>query len=160
MDMPVALGILITFLVSTAATFEPNGWWGDEVYFDSLTMFVFFLLTGRWIELRMRDRTAGALDALMRRLPASVELLKVDGSFERVAVRRLQVNDVVRVLPGETFPADGTIVLGNTSADEALLTGESKAVTKDLGADVIAAVSYTHLDVYKRQAVVWARSIG
>ena len=138
MDMPVALGILITFLVSTAATFEPNGWWGDEVYFDSLTMFVFFLLTGRWIELRMRDRTAGALDALMRRLPASVELLKVDGSFERVAVRRLQVNDVVRVLPGETFPADGTIVLGNTSADEALLTGESKAVTKDLGADVIA----------------------
>ena len=46
MDMPVALGILITFIVSTAATFEPNGWWGEEVYFDSLTMFVFFLLTG------------------------------------------------------------------------------------------------------------------
>ena len=138
MDMPVALGILITFIVSTAATFEPNGWWGEEVYFDSLTMFVFFLLTGRWIELRMRDRTAGALDALMLRLPASVERQKADGSFERVAVRQLALGDVVRVLPGETFPADGTITLGSTSADEALLTGESRAVPKGLGAEVIA----------------------
>ncbi|MGB7815145.1 MAG: cation-translocating P-type ATPase [Methylotenera sp.] len=138
MDMPVALGILITFVVSTAATFEPAGWWGSEVYFDSLTMFVFFLLTGRWIELRMRDRTAGALDALMRRLPSSVDRIKGDGSFERVAVRRLNVGDVVRILPGETFPADGTITLGSTSADEALLTGESRAVAKQTGTEVIA----------------------
>jgi Cu2+-exporting ATPase len=138
MDMPVTLGILITFLVSTAATFEPNGWWGSEVYFDSLTMFVFFLLTGRWIELRMRDRTAGALDALMRRLPSSVERLKSDGSFERIAVRNLSVGDVVRVLPGEAFPADGTLILGATSADEALLTGESRPVSKVVGAEVIA----------------------
>jgi len=138
MDMPVALGIFITFIVNTAATFEPNGWWGAEVYFDSLTMFVFFLLTGRWIELRMRDRTAGALDALMLRLPASVERQKADGSFERVAVRQLALDDIVRVLPGETFPADGTIQLGSTSADEALLTGESRAVPKALGAEVIA----------------------
>ena len=138
MDMPVALGILITFLVSTAATFEPSGWWGSEVYFDSLTMFVFFLLTGRWIELRMRDRTAGALDALMRRLPSSVDRIKDDGSFERVAVRRLNVGDIVRILPGETFPADGTVTLGNTSADEALLTGESRSVAKQVGSEVIA----------------------
>lgn len=138
MDMPVALGILITFLASTAATFEPSGWWGSEVYFDSLTMFVFFLLTGRWIELRMRDRTAGALDALMRRLPNSVDRIKNDGSFERIAVRRLNVGDVVRILPGETFPADGTITLGNTSADEALLTGESRSVAKQVGSEVIA----------------------
>ncbi len=138
MDMPVALGILITFLASTAATFEPSGWWGSEVYFDSLTMFVFFLLTGRWIELRMRDRTAGALDALMRRLPSSVDRIKNDGSFERVAVRRLNVGDVVRILPGETFPADGTITLGGTNADEALLTGESRSVAKQVGSEVIA----------------------
>lgn len=138
MDMPVTLGILITFLVSTAATFEPNGWWGSEVYFDSLTMFVFFLLTGRWIELRMRDRTAGALDALMRRLPSSVERLKSDGSFERIAVRNLSVGDVVRVLPGEAFPADGTVMLGITSADEALLTGESRPISKAVGSEVIA----------------------
>lgn len=138
MDMPVALGILITFLVSTAATFDPSGWWGHEVYFDSLTMFVFFLLTGRWIELRMRDRTAGALDALMRRLPGSVDRMKEDGSFQRVAVRRLNVGDVVRVLPGESFPADGTITIGETNSDEALLTGESRSVAKQVGSEVIA----------------------
>jgi len=138
MDMPVALGIMITFLVSTAATFEPTGWWGHEVYFDSLTMFVFFLLTGRWIELRMRDCTAGALDALMRRLPDSVERQNADGGFTRVAARRLVPGDVVRILPGEAFPADGTILLGSTSVDEALLTGESHPVAKQVGAEVIA----------------------
>ena len=72
MDLPVALGMLITFAVSTAGTFEPLGIFGREVYFDSLTMFVFFLLSGRWLELRLRDRTAGALEVLMNRLPDSV----------------------------------------------------------------------------------------
>lgn len=138
MDLPVSLGILIAFLVSTAATFDHSGWWGSEVYFDSLTMLVFFLLTGRWIELRMRDKTAGALDVLMRRLPSSVERLAADGQFERVAVRRLVVGDEVRVLPGESFPADGTITLGETNADESLLTGESRPVSKSLGVEVIA----------------------
>jgi P-type Cu2+ transporter len=138
MDFPVSLGILIAFLVSSAATFEPSGWWGSEVYFDSLTMLVFFLLTGRWIELRMRDKTAGALDVLMRRLPATVERLNVNGQFERVAVRRLMVGDLVRVLPGEAFPADGQIISGETNADESLLTGESRPVSKGLGAEVIA----------------------
>jgi P-type Cu2+ transporter len=138
MDLPVALGIVITFMVSTAATFEPQGWWGQEVYFDSLTMFVFFLLTGRWLEQRLRDRTAGALGHLMQRMPASVDRLLENGQFERIALRRLEVGDVVRVLPGEAFPADGTIVAGNTFADEALLTGESRPVPRDLDAQVIA----------------------
>ncbi len=88
-------------------------------------MFVFFLLTGRWLELRLRDRTAGALEAVLNRLPDSVERLGADGAFTRVAVRRLVVGDTVRCLPGEAFPADGTILKGSTQADEALLTGES-----------------------------------
>jgi Cu2+-exporting ATPase len=138
MDFPVALGILITFVVSSAVTFQPNGWWGSEVYYDSLTMFVFFLLIGRWLEARMRDRTAGSLDALMRRLPSSIERQNVDGSFTRIAVRNLKISDVLRVFPGEAFPADGQITHGNTSADEALLTGESRPVTKILGEYVIA----------------------
>lgn len=138
MDFPVALGISITFLVSTAATFEPAGWWGSEVYFDSLTMLVFFLLTGRWIELRMRDKTAGALDVLMRRLPSSVQRLKADGQFETVAVRQLSEGDELRVLPGEAFPADGVITVGSTKANESLLTGESRPVPKTVGAEVIA----------------------
>ncbi len=138
MDLPVALGILITFGVSSAATFDASGWWGQEVYFDSLTMFVFFLLTGRWLESRMRNRTAGSLDILMRRLPASVERQNADGSYLRVGVRNLQVDDIVRIFPGEAFPADGKIIAGETTADEALLTGESMPVSKSLGAQVIA----------------------
>ncbi len=138
MDLPVALGIAITFMVSTAATFEPQAWWGRDVYFDSLTMFVFFLLTGRWLEQRLRNQTAGALSHLMQRLQGSVERQLPNGQFERVAARRLGAGDVVRVLPGEAFPADGTIAAGNTFADEALLTGESRPVPRVAGAQVMA----------------------
>ena len=138
MDLPVALGIVITFAVSTAATFEPQGWWGHEVYFDSLTMFVFFLLTGRWLEQRLRDRTAASLGKLMQRLPDSVERELADGSVERIAARHLIPGDLIRVLPGEAFPADGSIVSGNTHVDEALLTGESRPVARAPGSGVLA----------------------
>jgi len=138
MDLPVALGMAITFVVSTAGTFDPDGPLGREVYFDSLTMFVFFLLTGRWLETRLRDRTAGALEALMNRLPDSIERLGADGMFARVAVRRLALGDVVRVLPGEAFPADGIVIAGDTTADEALLTGEARPVPRPCGARVLA----------------------
>jgi P-type Cu2+ transporter len=138
MDLPVAIGMLITFVVSTVGTFEPQGTFGKEVYFDSLTMFVFFLLAGRWLELRLRDRTAGALEALMNRLPDSIDRQCADGTFEPVAVRRLQVSDVIRVLPGQTFPADGVVLQGDTQVDEALLTGESRPVSRSAGGLVIA----------------------
>ncbi len=138
MDFPVALGMLITFVVSSAGTFEPEGIFGREVYFDSLTMFVFFLLSGRWLELRLRDRTAGALEALMNRLPDSVSRQREDGSYELIPVRRLLPGDVIRVLPGETFPADAVVLQGDTMVDEALLTGESLPVSRGVGGRVIA----------------------
>ena len=138
MDLPVALGIAITFAVSTAGTFDPTGTFGKEVFFDSLTMFVFFLLTGRWLELRLRDRTAGALEALMNRLPDSVERVAEDGSVERVAVRRLQVGDRVRVHAGEAFAADGVVEQGSTLVDESLLTGESHPLARGPGEAVVA----------------------
>ncbi len=138
MDVPVALGILIAFGASTAATFDRTGPWGSEVWYDSLTMLVFFLLSGRMLEQRLRDRTAGSLDALSRRLPDSVERRCADGSYERVAVRRLATGDVVRVKPGEAFPADGTVLDGTTTVDEALLTGESQPVPRGVGSAVIA----------------------
>ena len=138
MDLPVALGMVITFLLSSIATFEPEGVFGAEVYYDSLTMFVFFLLTGRWLELRVRDRTAGALEALMNRLPESVERQLPHGEFERVAVRRVMVGDVIRVSPSESFPVDGVILQGQTLADEALLTGESRPQARGVGDAVVA----------------------
>ena len=141
MDLPVALGMLMTFMVSSLGTFEPDGPFGKEVFYDSLTMFVFFLLSGRWLELRLRDKTAGALEAVVNRLPDSVERQSAHGQWERVAVRRLQAGDVVRVLAGEAFPADGVVRHGSTHADEALLTGESTPIRKAPG-DAVTAGSY------------------
>ena len=133
-----ALGMAITFIVSSAGTFDPTGPLGAEVFFDSLTMFVFFLLTGRWLEMRLRDRTAGALEALTNRLPDTVLRLLPDGRQERVAIRRLAVGDTVLLFPGEAFPADGTVMEGETLADEALLSGESRPVPRGVGAQVLA----------------------
>ena len=141
MDLPVALGMLITFVISSLGTFDPSGPFGEEVFYDSLTMFVFFMLSGRWLELRLRDRTAGALEAVMNRLPDAVLRENAAGHFERVATRRLRAGDLVRVLSGEAFPADGTIVRGRTHADEALLTGESTPVLRAEG-DSVTAGSY------------------
>lgn len=139
MDVPVALGIVIAFGASTAATFEPAGPWGREVWYDSVTMFVFFLLSGRLLEQRLRDRTAGSLEALLRGLPPSVDRQLPGGQgWERVPVRRLAVGDRVRVRPGEAFPVDGCIESGETRVDEALLTGESQPLARRVGDAVIA----------------------
>ena len=138
MDLPVALGMVVTFVVSTLGTFEPQGPFGVEVFFDSFTMFVFFLLTGRWLELRMRDRTAGALEAVLNRLPDSVRKRQTDGTWALMSIRRLQVGDVIEVLPGEAFAGDGLVLLGQTQVDEALLTGESRPLARSVGDRVIA----------------------
>lgn len=138
MDLPVALGILITFVVSTASTFDHSGQWGAQVYFDSLTMFVFFLLSARLIEAKMHHRTVGALEAILSRLPDSCEKLGSDGQYHRVLNHALNVGDTVRVNLGEAFPADGRLLSDTTRVDESLLTGESKPVEKTQGQPVIA----------------------
>lgn len=138
MDVPVALGLAIAFGASTAATFDARSVLGGEVWFDSITMFVFFLLSGRLLEARLRDRTAGALEALARRLPDTIERRRDDGTYERVGVRRLAAGDVIRVLPGEVVPADGEMLEGVGALDEALLTGESKPVARGAGDAVVA----------------------
>lgn len=138
MDVPVALGILITFVTSTGATFEPGGMFGAEVYFDSMTMFVSFLLGSRYLELRARQQAASALESALARLPETAWRVAEDGSQEAVSVQRLRVGDRVRVPVGQAFPADGLIEQGQTQADESLLTGESVPVDKALGAAVVA----------------------
>ena len=138
MDTPVSVGIVVTFVASSLATFDPTGPWGHEVWYDSLTMFVFFLMGGRYLEFKARDRTAGALDSLMNRLPEVCDRRKADGGFEPISVRRLDVGDVVRVQAGQAFPGDGTVLAGRATVDEALLTGESHPVTRLEGEGVVA----------------------
>jgi P-type Cu2+ transporter len=138
MDVPVSLALIITFVASTGATFEPHGVFGHEVYFDSLTMFVSFLLGARYLELRARHQAAVSLEASMSGLPETALRVADDGSVEAVSVQRLRPGDSVRVPVGQAFPADGLLVAGRTRADEALLSGESAPVDKPEGAELVA----------------------
>ena len=133
MDVPVALGIAVTFVASSGATFDPGGLFGHEVYFDSLTMFVSFLLGGRYLEMRARHRACETLEAALSGMPQVAQRLCADGSFEWVPIDRLVPGDRVHVAAGEGFPADGQLLTGSTQADEAMLTGESRPVTKEPG---------------------------
>lgn len=137
MDLPVAIGVGVTFVASTGATFAPGGLFGHEVYFDSLTMFVAFLLGGRFVEMRARHKAAAALEDSLSARPATAWRLAADGTAEEVPADALRRGDRVRVAVGEAFAADGQLVEGRTQADEALLTGESTAVDKAEGAAVV-----------------------
>ncbi|MDR7268090.1 Cu2+-exporting ATPase [Pelomonas saccharophila] len=138
MDVPVALGIAVTFVASSGALFDPGGLFGHEVYFDSLTMFIALLLLARWFELGARHRAAEALEAVATALPAAAERLQDDGSSERVAPEALRVGDRIRVAAGEAFAADGCVLSGQGFVNEALLTGESAPVAKSVGDAVVA----------------------
>jgi Cu2+-exporting ATPase len=134
MDVPVSLGILVTFIAGSQSTFSGKG----DVYFDSLTMFVAVLLAARLLETRARRRAAQALDALMRRLPDTVERIGADGRAELVSPSMLLIGDHVRVQVGQAFAADGVVLEGLTQVDEAALTGESIPVERGVGDPVSA----------------------
>ncbi|NCU85507.1 MAG: HAD family hydrolase [Betaproteobacteria bacterium] len=131
----MALGIGVAFSASVWATVSGSG----QVYFDSLTMFVFLLLGGRYLELRVRQRAADALDRLGRIVPAVADRVAdwpQQRDTEAVPVASLVPGDVVSVAPGAVLPADGVVVEGESAADESVLTGESLPVTKRVGATV------------------------
>lgn len=135
MDVPVALGVGAAFVASMWATLRGSG----EVYFDSVTMFVFFLLAGRYLEMMARQRAARSVETLARAMPAFASrfLAWPEAASERVAVAELRVGDVVQVSPGETVPADGVALAGESAVDESLLTGESRPVDKALGSPLV-----------------------
>jgi Cu2+-exporting ATPase len=136
MDVPVALGVAVAFGASVWATLKGTG----EVYFDSVTMFVFLLLAGRYLELRARHRAAGAIQYLARLQPEFAERLTAypqSLDTESVPVAALGAGDLVLVKPGAAVPADGIVAAGVGEVSEAILTGESRPVAKQAGATVI-----------------------
>ena len=138
MDLPVALGIAVMFVASSGAAFDPGGPFGHEVYFDSLAMFVAFLLGARWFDGRARGRAAEALEAGTASLPERATRVLADGRVERVPAHRLAPGDTVRVVLGAAFPADGTLLRGVTTVNESLLSGESHPLRKAAGDEVLA----------------------
>jgi len=135
MDVPVALGIGTAFVASVVSTFSGAG----EVYYDSVTMFVFLLLTGRFLEMNARRRAGAAVEELVKLIPAATTRLPnwPARDEEQVPVVRLAVGDHVLVRPGETLPADGEVIEGDSAVNEAMLTGESLPVSKTVQSKVV-----------------------
>lgn len=136
MDVPVALGVGAAFAASVYGTLIG----AEDVYFDSVVMFVFFLLTGRFLEMNARKRSAEAAESLIKLIPAAaVKLPGFPGTREEenIAAAKLVPGDFVLVGPGTSFPADGAVAEGAANVDESLLTGESHPVAKHAGSPII-----------------------
>jgi Cu2+-exporting ATPase len=132
MDLPVALGIAAAFGASVAATVRGHG----DVYFDSVTMFIFLLLCSRYFELRARRKAGAALERLQHALPASATLLENypdSHAATLVKAAALAVDNLIMIKSGEAVPADCVIVDGRTLLDVSLLSGESAPVAKAVG---------------------------
>ncbi|MDA0116475.1 heavy metal translocating P-type ATPase [Vibrio sp. T11.5] len=124
MDVPVSLAMIFAYFASLVATVTEQG----EVFFESISMFAFFLLVGRFLEMRARRKAAAASGNLLKLIPAIAT--KLDG--DQVPVKTLKLGDQIRVLPGEHVPADGKIIKGRVHIDESMLTGESVPVVKNV----------------------------
>ena len=123
LDLPIAIGLGAGALAGTINTVLDRG----EIYFDSLTSLVFLLLVGRYIQRRLERRAADAVELLFSLTPSFARVR--EGSISReVPIESLKLEHVVEVRPGESFPADGEVIEGESSVDLALLTGESRPV--------------------------------
>jgi P-type Cu2+ transporter len=132
MDVPVVLGISAAFIGSVMATWRGQG----DVYFDSVTMFIFLLLCSRYLELTARRKAAVALERLQHALPASAA--RMDGypasrDCAIVPAAQLLAGDIILVKPGEAIAADGTIIEGTSAIDVSLLSGESAPLQRTVG---------------------------
>lgn len=129
MDLPVALGAIITLIYSSWATFAQRG----DVYFDSACMFVFLILLGRYFEAAAR-RKAMTESSNLQALEINTATIIIEGERSRVATSTIKVGDIIEVAPGEVIALDGTIVQGRSTIDESMLTGESRPLGKAEGA--------------------------
>lgn len=123
MDVPIAIAIAAVYGSSVYQAMMLQG----EVYFESVTMLVFFLLTGRYVEMRARHHSVDNADALIHLTPAFAQRRKADGNLESVPVSELQLGDTIQIAEGAHIPADGILLSLQTRLDEALLSGEAVA---------------------------------
>jgi len=141
----IAIGTGAAFLYSAVAVFVPDvfpasyrGAMGEVgLYFEAAAVITVLVLLGQVLELRARERTSGALRALLKLAPKTARRLVDGGNDEEVPVDRIQVGDHLRVRPGEKVPVDGVVVEGSSAVDESMVTGESLPVEKNPGDLVI-----------------------
>ncbi|MGB6746679.1 MAG: heavy metal translocating P-type ATPase [Xanthobacteraceae bacterium] len=142
----IAVGTGVAWAYSVVATLAPQlfppAFRGHEgaigVYFEAAAGITVLVLLGQVLELRARERTSGAIRALLNLTPKTARRIAVDGAETEVALDVVLVGDRLRVRPGEKIPVDGSLIDGRSSVDESMVTGESMPVTKTIDAKVIA----------------------
>ena len=143
MDVPIALALVLAFIAGTINLVNGSG----DSYFDSITMFVAFILGARYIELLARQDAQGGAEALAKQLPATCERF-IDypdsADLKSVPVVKCQIGDYVRIPTGAVIPADGSLIEGESNLDESLLTGESKPIRKQVGDTLFAGTHNIH----------------
>ncbi len=141
----IALGVGAAYLYSLAATFAPwvfpaglrqeSG--AIDVYYEAAAVITVLVLLGQVLELRAREKTGSAIRALLNLAPKTARRLRADGGDEEVPLAHVQVDDRLRVRPGDSVPVDGAVLEGKSAVDESMVTGESMPVEKAAGAKVI-----------------------
>ncbi|HCF78172.1 MAG TPA: cadmium-translocating P-type ATPase [Glaciecola sp.] len=147
MDVPVTLAIMGTYIAGIKATYLHTG----EVYFESICMFIFFLLTSRFLEHRARYKATEIASNTMKYVPVSATVLAPQTHEQTiVTAKSLTPGQIVLVKAGETIPIDGEIIEGNTHINESMLTGEFEPVTKGIGQSVFGGTINQHNSIIIR----------
>ena len=133
MDLPIALALLVGSTAGLINTVRGSG----EIYFDSLSVLIFLLLVGRWIQFRQQNRAADAVEMLYQLTPRKTRKW-IDGHFVSTFVDLVQTGDRLEIRDGDLLPVDALILEGQSAFDESVLSGESRAVTKLVGDEVLA----------------------
>lgn len=134
LDVPIAIALAAGGVWSVVSTLRGHG----EIYFDTVSVLVFALLVGRFLQSRQQRYAADAVELLFSLTPSSARRVEGDGAARVVSIESIRPGDVLEVAPGETAPADGVVVAGESSLDESLLTGESLPVRACPGREVAA----------------------
>ena len=129
----IAVAITVAYVYSSAVVFGLSG----SIFFWELATLIDVMLVGHWIEMRSVMGASKALEELAKLMPQTAHRLTESGDLEEVPLDQLRHGDRVLIRPGEKIPADGTVVEGSSSVNEAMLTGESVPVPKEEGAEVI-----------------------
>jgi len=150
LDVPIALALAVGGIWGAYNTIAGRG----EIYFDSLSVLVFFLLVGRWIQHRQQRNASDHVELMLTLTPTSAVRINDDGSKDRVPIEAVEVGMLVEVLAGGSLPADGRIEFGQTNLDTALITGESRPVPAKVGDEVLAGATNLRSPIHVRVSAV------